>query len=755
MKKYLILLALLAPIIQLTCGAANVTRQYSLEYDETEFTYRVADGMLYIGSNVHEISFDGDTLAPRLPLVSVSILIGPDETFQSFTSTDSKTAVGGNVLLAPNPVSLPTNVSPAMLRPILSVIYPGTTYPAGGQVEYTGTHTMDGYKFVTFVISPFSYNAVTQTLYLSTDISISMVLSKPQLAPGIGSPVPDGVGHNMRAAVEEMVMNHTLMDSLYEPSANPQPANFKWEYMVVTCDSLKAAFEPLVRWKTIKGVKAGILTTEHIDSAYSGPTRQLRIKAAIKDHYSGTYSGLKYVLLGGDTEVVPAQMCYVECGDYKATSPCDLFYGCLDVMNWDTNSNDTVADKYDIIDMLPEVIVTRLPIVNTLQGSSCVNRFLKYEVTPDRNSWKYNMLMGGKKLRYIFSEISQSDAQYMGDSLLYVNYIEPYWFGEKKILYDSGSDFEGGADYDFSAQNVLAQINNGYNFIYINTHGDVDGWSAEGRAFFNSDARNVVNHTPSIIVTDACLTNAFDQTCLGETFIKNINSGIIGYIGCSRYGWFTPCSTPGGCRLGTSSTYSARFFQNIFTIPSKSFGEAYTLAKRSLIGNCNWYNSYRWVQFGLNALGDPEIPIYTDVPIEMPNVTINKNGNSIVVSIDMDSCSICVSGINSNYWNVVRAASNTTFSDVPDVCYVCVSKPGYIPFVAVVSDTTYVQNEIINHDCKLFANKVYIGKDVTASKAEGPVSIEAGNVSINAINGVCIKNDFTVKKGATLKITTK
>ncbi len=752
MKKYLILLTLLAPILQQTVNATNITRQYSLEYNETDFKYNIVDSMLYIGSNVHEISFDGDTLAPRLPLVSASILIGPDETFQSFSCADTKTTISSNVMLAPNPITLPTNVSPAMLHPILSVIYPGTTYPAGGQVEYTGTHTMDGYKFVTFVISPFSYNADTQTLYLSTSLNINMVLSKPQLAPGIGSPTPGGVGHNMRAAVEEMVFNHTALDSLYEPSTSPQPANLKWEYMVVTCDSLKAAFEPLVRWKTIKGVKAGILTTEQIDSIYSGSTQQLRIKAAIKDYYNGSNSGLKYVLLGGDTEIVPAQMCFVKFLQDSTTTPCDLFYGCLDVKNWDTNGNGIVGDKLDHIDMLPEVIVTRLPVLNTSQASSCVNRFMKYEILPEVKEWKNNMLMGGMKLAHVYHDINQSDVQYIGDSLIYVNYIEPYWNGEKKIFYDTSTDFEGGANYNFSAQNILTQINKGYNFIYINTHGEKDKFKAENdQHFTNEHALLVASSTPSIIVTDACMTNAVDTVSLGETLIRNINSQIIGYLGCSREGWFRIGIKNRKNSLHYSNVYSAHFFKNLFTIPSKSYGEAYSIAKVGLVGLCNDYNPYRWIQFGLNALGDPEMPIYIDVPQVMPNVDIQWTDNSIIVSNDIDSCSICVSEINGgSYWKVVRNACTATFSNVPDTYCVCVTKPGYVPYIVA-----YIQNEVFSEDYRIFANKVYIGKDITNTECEGPVSIDAGNMSIKATDGVYIKNGFSVKKGATLKITTK
>ena len=157
----------------------------------------------------------------------------------------------------------------------------------------------------------------------------------------------------------------------------------------------------------------------------------------------------------------------------------------------------------------------------------------------------------------------------------------------------------------------------------------------------------------------------------------------------------------------------------------------------------------------MNALGDPELPIYTDVPHVMSNVTVSKTGNSLVVTNDVDSCSICVAGMNGSYWNVMRNVSNATFNNVPDDCYVCVSKPGYVPYIEAYGDTIYIQDEVLGTHCKILADKVYIGKNVTSGKPEGPVSVDAGNVRINATDGVHIKNDFTVKKGATLKITTK
>ena len=52
------------------------------------------------------------------------------------------------------------------------------------------------------------------------------------------------------------------------------------------------------------------------------------------------------------------------------------------------------------------------------------------------------------------------------------------------------------------------------------------------------------------------------------------------------------------------------------------------------------------------------------------------------------------------------------------------------------------------------ATNIYIGSNVTNDRAQGPVVVENGKSTIRGKNGVTIENDFEVKLGATVEITT-
>lgn len=86
--------------------------------------------------------------------------------------------------------------------------------------------------------------------------------------------------------------------------------------------------------------------------------------------------------------------------------------------------------------------------------------------------------------------------------------------------------------------------------------------------------------------------------------------------------------------------------------------------------------------------------------------------------------------------------------------YLCITKPGYIPYIARVGPSVYLQNESVVRDLYVFSDNSYAGSDVTTEKAQGPVIIEKGKVTNRSSNGVFIKNDFEVKLGAEIEIIT-
>ncbi len=90
----------------------------------------------------------------------------------------------------------------------------------------------------------------------------------------------------------------------YQPTFRPTTDGSAVEYVIVTSDALLTEFEDLADWKTRKGVQAAVRTVEWIDQTYpNGVDRAERIRFFIRDAYQNW--GTLFVLLGGDTDVVP------------------------------------------------------------------------------------------------------------------------------------------------------------------------------------------------------------------------------------------------------------------------------------------------------------------------------------------------------------------------------------------------------------------------------------------------------------------
>ena len=124
----------------------------------------------------------------------------------------------------------------------------------------------------------------------------------------------------------------------------------------------------------------------------------------------------------------------------------------------------------------------------------------------------------------------------------------------------------------------------------------------------------------------------------------------------------------------------------------------------------------------------------------------------------VSDCTICVSSMDDlgqSYYQVVTG-HQASFSNIVTDVSVCITKPGYIPFFVVCGDggAVFVQNEVISGNYSVAGSNVLAGSDVTSQIPHGPVVIKNGNVNIHATNRVILKNDFQVRVGASLNITT-
>ena len=733
------------------------TKNLKLSYDINDFQFHQGAEGLSITSNKYNIYYRGNTNEPALPYMNVNVLVSPDACFDGSIYNKHEIPVMADIDISSNPEIFPmqTPLPQKMTDAILT--YPLNVYPLT-QVEYQGAAQMNGYKLLTFHICPFRYDNINKNLFLMSSCSIEIHL------------VEDNVGcknlnellrKSMASNIKDIVINGDELESLY-PDDRSKSYNIEYDYLLITRDSLKNAFRPLADWKTQKGIRSKILTVEEIDSIYSARNTPLRIKYAIRDYYQN--HGTDYVLLGGDIDVVPGQMCKISWGIQAGPNPnpepayedsvhSDLFYSCLETMDWDTNGDGIYGDLADSVNILPDLAVTRFPVGTYEQAQVVANRIVAYEKVLDLSLYKKNMLLCGKLI------LLYTDAAPIFGQRLLDNHISPYWNGSTYRFYDDISDF--GAQYPFNNTNFRMVLENGYSFINVDAHGNAYSWVWEFNPptiEYYSDyyASRFQNSCYSIIVTSACKTNAYDlqnYISLSEAFIRNPNSRILAYLGCSRNGFGSISS-----ETSFSSNFNACFFDSLFNTPCKNFGSLVMHTKRcfySMYYDRGEHAPTRWLLNGINPVGDPEMPIFTSIPLEISNVTYSKTENGIIIDSGLEGCRICVMSI-ADGGNAIYEVSDLTQSmtiTIPNQdCSLCITKPGYKPYIAQIQTQQFIQNQTLSGNRIYTSSGITIGKDVTTSVSNGPVNIESGSIRIINRNGVTIKNCFEVNKGAEFEI---
>lgn len=749
-------------LLSLFANADNV-KTIDISFDVKDFKMtRNESGLLEISSTKHLASYGNDVTEPGLPLVGIKVAIPNGSVFQGLSMTGSKQVLQTNVLVAANPLVFPTNVTRPPSSPAIPD-YKNKVYPSN-IVKYVSTNTMDGYTMTCFLISPFEYDASKGELCFYERISMQINLSNAKSGLLSSSPF---IGKNVKDWIRQLVINPEDVEDPMPIEASPQmmtslsPTD-PVDYLIITSSSLLSSFDDLVAWKKTKGIRTEVISIDSIDHQYTDGTIQLKIKHCLEDYKDNR--GLKYVLLGGDNTIVPVQYCFAEVmTDEDSLSitnmPSDLYYACFGgSFDWDGNGNGILGEVADSIDFAPSIFVSRLPIRTQKHITDYLKKLLCYEKDPLSKPWHDNILMAGCQLGD--SHVgSQSDAEAKADSL-YNYYILPYWSGNRVKFFDTYTDFPTGSSYQLDATNLQTQLQQGYTFMEMGTHGWEDRWLLENYSdYLKTEASNLQNEGFTIITTVACLTNAFDSSsvyfpdpCLSEAFIRNQKNGVVAYLGCSREG-FTSTSNNS---LTSSYSYEKNFYKNLFYNSKRfhNYAEIVAIAKMQNINSCGTDGENRWIQLGLNPVGDPEMPIYTYTPVEFDNCAISYIDSGIVVNTGTDSCTICVMSTADNgasYYDVRNYVSSAVFPNINGEVSVCVTKHNHVPKIVIAGPVINIQNENILDSRTYVASSVNIGKHVTDSKPIGSVVLEGGTTQIKA-NSVKLMPGTLVKRGSQLKI---
>jgi len=592
------------------------TVEVSLTFQSRHIRTEPAGAYLLTRMELEGCRLEAEPGQPLLPRYYMRVLIPPDSEYRGLELKKIESQkLPGKYEIIPAPAELPLSYRGPLppLEADREIYALDTGWPAS-PVEYVDTGIRRGLKYLILRVAPLQYIPSRKDLYLNSTVSFTVRLNRKGVKPiSYSRPAP-----LFRQLVERTVVNPADRRRLY-PEPERSALSDEVEYLIITGDSLASSFQELADWKEGAGLTAEVLTTADIYTAYGGNDDQEKIKACIADYAANRNT--VWVLLGGDSEIVPDRDCYCKCGSHSNSSlPADIYYAGLDDMEWNDDGDGYPCEPSaygDSVDLEPDVFIGRAAVRTSAEASTFIEKVKNYVDYPPAHDFAEKMILMGIQLWNTWD--GRSDADWRGE-LMYDDYIAPYWGGDKYRLYDTNTDFSGGASYQVTDDHLQDQISAGYNFVFMATHGGTTSWSMEeGGSFSSNDVPGLTNAgAQGLVYTIACHTNAFDRAepSLSEAFIREAGGGAVSYIGSSHYGWGT--SAPLVVH-GSSFKYAREFYRHLFSgLPagySAYLGAVHAEHKVFWSGSSSSYGSKRWLQFSQNLIGDPQMKIMVADPV--------------------------------------------------------------------------------------------------------------------------------------------
>ena len=369
------------------------------------------------------------------------------------------------------------------------------------------------------------------------------------------------------------------------------------DYVIITSQELDTAFQELKRWKEEKGLRTAIYHVEDIELSYPGRDLQEKIRNFIKEMHENY--GARWVLLGGDVDIIPereafAMSCEAGFMSDEDSIPCDLYYADLDG-TWDEDGDNIFGEVEDSVDLYPDVYVGRAPVDTLPDAFTFVRKVINYEKNPPPDYLKRILFCA--EILWDDPYTDQSIAKEKIDSLFIPDYMEI------TKLYESWGNE--------STQTVVQAINSGMNLFNHDGHGWI--WAmGVGKDYLVNDIIDTLKNSDmqGILYSIGCWVGAFDYDAISEHWIRNPQGGGVAAIANARYGW----GSPGNPGFGYSDRFDFAFYDVLFNEDNR-IGRALALTKARFIPYSRDENVYRWHQYQLNLLGDPEMSVWTEPPL--------------------------------------------------------------------------------------------------------------------------------------------
>ncbi|MBN1886065.1 MAG: VCBS repeat-containing protein [Candidatus Krumholzibacteriota bacterium] len=513
------------------------------------------------------------------------------------------------------------------------------------RIRHLGTGYRRGFRVANFAVYPF--RLATETGRLVLDHDVTLVVETEPASPDTDRLERrrhvDGFREDARREIESLVVNpgeaagYVFDDAVVDdgtrgflPSYLPSMEGSGVSYLIITSEEMAPAFQELADWKTEKGVPAVVRTTEWIRQNFrSGTDLGESIRFFIQEAYAKW--GVDWVLLGGDSDIIPARFGYVSfyTGEHI---PTDMYYACLDG-TWNDDGDSLWAEAYhdasepgDEADLYAEVYIGRLPASTLDEAELMVGKTIDYATPVDVGSKRRFVLLG----EVIFPPDYEPGGTIVTDGAeilqgIYTAYLDGDPETDTRRLYETYTLYPGSTQ--LTVDNTLDTLSIGANHVMHAGHGGKYNMSVGNGSILNFDAKNVTNGDALFSMYLMNCTNcAFDTDCLAEYFLLNTGGGAFAVTGSSRSA-FPSASRP----------YMDNYYNLFLANDVVRLGEVFTKSREPFTPSAVGETADRWTHFIYNLLGDPEASMFQgaayDFDVTAPaSLDFGPNGVTIGVS---------------------------------------------------------------------------------------------------------------------------
>lgn len=598
-------------LISLCLGFASLAMAYEITLDPA--TMQVNSANLPALARYDTISLNnGISLPvnpgePNLPGLAVTLALPTGLEIDTVSVEFAEPVVmGGHFTILPAQNPTPIGQEPTeYVAPNPAIYSSSNPFPGKLVFNYTSTN-MSGYALGSILFAPVQYSPLTGSLTIYRSIKFNVTY---KAANGIHT-YPryryDFIASDLERTIKSLVINS---DEIMAPPTviirdEGKILDDNFAYVIITSAAQSSAAETLANWKTRKGLRTKVITVEDIETNYSGVDTQEKIRTCIADYY--TNHATQYILLAGNKNIIPMRMMYdpgftVSEGNHLV--PSDNYYGCLDgTFNAD---GDGYWGEYpsDSPDMGYDINVGRVQTSSDAELLTVVNKTLCYEGTSlaaETNPWDYQ-----NTITYAGSWLdSSTNEMYLMQNIQNTFMTSSYW--TETNLWDT--TYPGGSVFNASA--FINNMNAGPGVIAHAAHSN-STLIGTNSGNVTSNSLYALTNKPrytSFLYTLGCYDGNTDvlNNCAAY-FVNAPNGGGVGFVGNTRYGWYSPGSPASGYSANFENAYFNQFgLLNIYVS-----GQTLAAHKTQMqVGIADVIN--RFIYYELYLTGDPDIWTPTD-----------------------------------------------------------------------------------------------------------------------------------------------